>query len=56
MLAKSAHFLEMYISLHVVVAATFIISASFTSSASFAFAALMIEFMISDKHIYFCMF
>ncbi len=53
MLAKSAHFLEMYISLHVIVTATSVTSAS---SAFFTFAALMTELTTSDKHIYLCMF
>jgi len=53
MLVKSAHFLEMYVSLHVVVAATSVMFTSFTLLAS---AALMIELMIFDKYIYFCVF
>jgi len=53
MLAKSGHFLEMYIFLHVVIIVTFVTSAS---SAFLAFVALMTEFMIFDKYIYLCMF
>jgi len=53
MLTKSAHFLEMYIFLHVIIAATSVTSAS---SAFLASVALMTEFMTSDKHIYLCMF
>jgi len=53
---KSAHFLEMYVFLRVVITATSAASASSASSALFAFAALMTELMISDKHIYLCMF
>ncbi len=53
MLAKSARFLEMYVSLRVVVAAT---SVTFASSAFFTSAALMTELTISDRHIYLCMF
>ncbi len=43
----------MYVLFHVVVVATSVTSAS---SAFFAFAALMTELMIFNKHIYFCMF
>jgi len=53
MLAKFIHFLEMYVLFHVVVIATSVTSAS---SAFFAFAALMTELIIFNKHIYFCMF
>ncbi len=53
MLAKSAHFLEMYILLRVIVAATSVTSASSAFLASFA---LKIEFMILNTHIYFYMF
>ncbi len=53
MLVKSAHFLEVYIFFHVIVAVMFITSAS---SALLASAVLMIELMIFDKHIYLCVF
>jgi len=50
---KSAHFLEVYISLYIIIAATFVTSAS---SAFLASVALMTELIISDKYIYFCKF
>jgi len=56
MLAKSAHFLEMYVLLHVIIIATSVMFTFSASSAFLAFVALMIELMISDKHIYLCMF
>ncbi len=53
MLVKFAYFLEMYILLCIIIAATSVASAS---STFFTSVMLMIKFMIFDRHIYLCMF